>query len=54
MERILASERTRERLNALMNGEFELADGRSELMRLTARLIIEEALEGEARDYTGA
>jgi hypothetical protein len=53
MERILASERTRERLKALMNGEFESADGRSELMRLTARLIIEEALEGEARDTLG-
>jgi transposase-like protein len=53
MERIPASERTRERLKTLMNGESELADGRSELVRLAARLIIEEALEGEARDAVG-
>jgi transposase-like protein len=53
MERIPASERTRERLQALMNGESEAADGRSELVRLAARLIIEEALEGEARDAVG-
>jgi transposase-like protein len=53
MERIPASERTRERLKALMNGEIEAADGRSELVRLAARLIIEEALEGEARDAVG-
>ena len=43
MGRILASERTRERRKALMNGECESADGRSELVRLAARLIIEEA-----------
>jgi putative transposase len=53
MERILASERTRERLKALMNGEHESADGRSELVRLAARLIIAEALESEARDTLG-
>lgn len=53
MERIPASERTRERLQALMTGESEPADGRSELVRLAARLIIEEALEGEARDAVG-
>jgi transposase-like protein len=53
MERILASERTRERLKALMDGEGEAADGRSELVRLAARLIIEEALEGEAEDALG-
>ncbi len=53
MERIPASELTRERLKALMNGESELADGRSELVRLAARLIIEEALEGEAKDAVG-
>lgn len=53
MERIPASERTRERVKALMNGESEAADGRSELVRLAARLIIEEALEGEAKDAVG-
>ena len=53
MERILASERTREKLRALMDGRPEVGDGRSELVRLAARLIIEEALEGEARDALG-
>jgi hypothetical protein len=46
MERIPATERTREKLKA-MEGRSIVEDGRSELVRLTARLIIEEALEGE-------
>ena len=53
MERIPGSERTREKLRALMDGRSEVADERSELVRLAARLIIEEALEGEARDALG-
>jgi putative transposase len=53
MERIPASDRTREKLKALMEGRSEVADGRSELVRLAARLIIEEALESEARDALG-
>jgi putative transposase len=53
MERIPASERTREKLRELMDGRSEVEDGRSELVRLAARLIIEEALEGEARDALG-
>ena len=53
MERIPASERTREKLRTLIEGRSEVADGRSELVRLAARLIIEEALEGEARDAVG-
>ena len=53
MERILASERTRERLRALMSGRSEVEDERSALVRLAARLIIEEALEGETRDVLG-
>src|SRR5712671_1530885 len=53
MDRIPASERTREKLKALMEGRSEVEDGRSELVRLAARLIIEEALEGEARDALG-
>ena len=52
MDRIPASERTREKLKALMTGS-EIEDGRSELVRLAARLIIEEALEGEVRDALG-
>jgi len=53
MERILASARTRERLKALMEGRAEAAAGRSELVRLAAQLIMEEALEGEAADALG-
>ena len=53
MERIPGSERTRERLKGLMDGTGEAVDGRSELVRLAARLIIEEALEGEAADALG-
>jgi putative transposase len=53
MERIPASERTRERLKALMSGHGEEGDLRSELVRLAARLILEEGLEGEATDALG-
>ena len=53
MERIPASERTREKLRALIEGRSAIEDGRSELVRLAARLIIEEALEGEAKDALG-
>src|SRR5262249_26365182 len=52
MERIPASERTREKLKAVIEGLSE-GGGSSELVRLAARLIIEEALEGEARDALG-
>ena len=53
MERIPASERTREKLRALMDGQGEMPDARSELVRLAARLIIEEALEGETAEALG-
>src|SRR3990172_3693417 len=53
MERIQASERTREKLQTLMEGRCEGTDGRSDVVRLAARLIIEEALEGEAADALG-
>jgi putative transposase len=53
MDRIPASERTRERLKALMEGHGEGSDVRSELVRLAARLIVEEGLEGEATDALG-
>ncbi len=46
MDRIPASERTREQLKALIEG-----DGAGSVVRLAARLIVEEGLEGEA---TGA
>lgn len=53
MDRIPASERTREMLKALMDGRSEATDGRSELVRLAARLIVEEGLEAEATDAVG-
>jgi transposase-like protein len=53
MERIPASERTREKLKALMDGQAEATAERSELVRLAARLIIEEGLEEEATDVVG-
>src|SRR6266516_90090 len=53
MDRIPASERTRERLKALMEGHGEAGDLRSELVRLAAWLIVEEGLEGEATDAVG-
>ncbi len=53
MQRIPATERTRDKLRELIEGRSEVEDGRSELVRLAARLIIEEALEGEARDALG-
>src|SRR5215471_494747 len=53
MGRIPASERTRERLKALMDGQSEEGDLRSALVRLAARLIVEEGLEGEATEALG-
>src|SRR5213079_1405215 len=52
MERIPGSERTREKLKAVIEGSND-GGGTSELVRLAARLIIEEALEGETRDALG-
>ena len=51
--RIQGSERTREALNALIDGRARVADAKSELVRLATRLIIEEGLEGEVRDALG-
>ncbi len=36
-----------------MNGELRRATGRSDLVRLAPRLIVEEALEGEVADALG-
>ena len=52
MERLSAPERARG-LRALMNGELGTAAGRSDLVRLALRLIVEEALEGEVSDALG-
>jgi transposase-like protein len=53
MVRLSAPERTREELRALMNGELGTAAGRSDLVHLALRLIVEEALEGEVADVLG-
>ena len=53
MPRLSAPERTREELRALMNGDLGTAEGRSDLVRLALRLIVEEALEGEVSDALG-
>ena len=48
--RIPGSERTREGLRDLIEGRLSSETGRSELVRLATRLIIEEGLEAEVRD----
>ena len=53
MKRISASEQTREHLRALIEGRLGTAPSRSSLVLLAARLILEEALEGEVRDEIG-
>jgi hypothetical protein len=53
MERIPASERTRERLKGLMAGDGGASDVCSQPVRLAARLIIEDAPKGEAADALG-
>ncbi len=53
MQRLSAPERTREELRALMNGELGTAAGRSDLVRLVLRLIVEEALESEVDEALG-
>ena len=45
--------RTREELQALIEGRLASAVGREELVKLATRLVVEEALEAEARDAIG-
>ena len=52
-KRLPASMGTRESLTDLIEGRLSSADGRSELVKLATRLIVEEALEGESRDVLG-
>ena len=52
-KRIPASMRTRQALSALIEGRLASPDGRSELVKLATRLIVEEALEAECRDALG-
>lgn len=51
--RIPASMRTRQSLSDLIEGRLSTPAGRSDLMKLATRLIVEEALEGESRDAVG-
>ncbi len=53
MKRISAPEQTREQLRALIEGRLGTSSDRSSLVLLAARLILEEALEGEVRDRIG-
>jgi putative transposase len=48
--RLPASQRTREELSALIEGRLRTASAKDELVKLATRLIVEEALEGEASD----
>ena len=45
-KRLPASMRTREELSALIEGRLASPAGRSALIELATRLIVEEALEG--------
>jgi Transposase, Mutator family len=52
-EENIRTEQTREHLRALIEGRLGTAPARSSLVLLAARLILEEALEGEVRDEIG-
>src|SRR6188768_125949 len=51
--RLPASQHTREELTALIEGRLSTASAKDELVKLATRLIVEEALEGEAGDGSG-
>jgi len=51
--RLPASQRTREELTALIEGRLSIGSAKDELVKLATRLIVEEALEGEAGDAVG-
>lgn len=53
MRRVPPSSRTREAIRQLLEEGTEAEDPKSELMRLAMRLIVEQALEGQARDVLG-
>jgi putative transposase len=53
MARLPASMRTREELTSLIEGRLSTASARDELVKLATRLVVEEALEGEAGDAVG-
>ena len=51
--RVPASQRTREELTSLIEGRLSTSSAKDELVKLATRLIVEEALEGEAGDAVG-
>ena len=51
--RLPASERTREELTALIEGRLSTGSAKDALVKLATRLVVEEALEGEAGDAVG-
>ena len=51
--RIPASQSTREGLTALIEGSLSTAAAKDELVKQATRLVVEEALEGEAGDAVG-
>jgi putative transposase len=51
--RLPASQRTREELTGLIEGRLSTASAKDELVKLATRLIVEEALEGEAGEGLG-
>ena len=51
--RLPASQHTREELTALIEGRLSTASAKDELVKLATRLIVEQALEGEAGDALG-
>jgi transposase-like protein len=52
-KRVPASMATRQQLSDLIEGRLSSADGRTELIKLATRLIVEEALEAEVGDAIG-
>jgi transposase-like protein len=52
-ESVPVSEKTRQRIEALLANGVEDSDVRSELVRLGVRKLVEEALEGEVEDELG-
>ena len=51
--RLPASQRTREELRSLIEGRLSTGSAKDDLVKLATRLIVEEALEGEAGDAIG-
>jgi hypothetical protein len=51
--RLPASQRTREELTSLIEGRLSTGSAKDELVKLATRLIVEEALDGEAGDAVG-